>query len=111
MIIEIEKTFQALPREEREAIIQHGAVLRLSSLEKQFALAEQKTRGFEEKYHITLSKLETEGLPDNASHEMHEEYILWRHWAMTASKVKQELPILRKIVQQAELRELPHAGD
>ncbi len=46
----------------------------------------KEIRFFEEKYRMTLSELEEEGLPDNADYEMHEDYILWHHWSEGGSK-------------------------
>ena len=108
---QVEETFSSLPREEREAIISHGAVLRLSNLRKRLFLAESKVRHFEEKYKVTLAQLDTDGLPDDAGYEMHEDYIMWHHWAEVADKLKKDITSLEKIVQQGlYLGELSYAG-
>ena len=108
--ITLEKAFLALPGTEREAIIRYGAVLRLSGLERQLALAEQKVHRLEAKYRTTLPRLETAGLPDDAGYEMHEDYVMWRHWEKTASTLRQDLLAVQAVVQQT-VRELSHAGD
>jgi len=37
-------------------------------------------RAYEEKYQTTYQELHETGLPDDASVEMHEDYIIWSHW-------------------------------
>ncbi len=78
--MQLEMSFRALPRAEREAIISYGAVVRLSSLRKRHFLAQSKVQDFEKKYHTTLMQLEATGLPDDADFEMHEDYVMWQHW-------------------------------
>lgn len=108
---QVEKTFASLPREEREAIISHGAVLRLSSLRKRLFLAQSKERLFEERYGINLTQLDAKGLPDDAGYEMHEDYIMWHHWAAVAGKLEEDIASLETIAQQGlYLDELSHAG-
>ncbi|MBI1987008.1 MAG: hypothetical protein HYS70_01495 [Nitrospinae bacterium] len=96
---QIERAFSSLPFEERETIIRYGVAFRLSNLMKRLFLAESKIRYFEEKYKTTLTHLDTEGLPDDATYEMHEDYIMWHHWAAVAHKVKQDIDSLQKIAQ------------
>jgi len=84
--MQVEKTFLSLPREERKAIISHGAALRLSDLRKRLFLAESKVRHFEEKYKVTLARLDTDGLPDDAGYEMHEDYIRVQLLSVTSSQ-------------------------
>ena len=97
---QIEKTFSSLPPEERDAIISHGVALRLSNLRKRLFLAESKVRHFEEKYKVTLSQLDADGLADDADYEMHEDYILWHHWAEVADKIKTGIASLEETAQQ-----------
>lgn len=97
---QIEESFLSLPRAERDAIISHGTALRLSDLRKRLFLAESKTRHFEEKYRVPLAQLETEGLPDDADHEMHEDYIMWRHWTAVANKTRKDVASLEGIARQ-----------
>lgn len=111
MKIQVETVFATLPPEEREVIISHGTALRLSDLKKRHFLAASKVRYFEEKYHVTLPALESAGLPDKAGYEMHEDYILWRHWAAVANEIEKHLTSLEKIVQQGIFGErLLYAG-
>ena len=109
---QIEKTFLTLPPEERDAIISHGVALRLSNLRKRLFLAESKVRHFEEKYKVTLAQLDADGLPDDADYEMHEDYIMWHHWAAVADRTKKDITSLEEIAQQGlYMGELSYAGD
>ena len=94
---QIEEVFSSLRPEEKETIIRHGVALRLSDLRKRLFLAESKVRHFEEKYGTTLAQLEAEGLPDDAGYEMHEDYIMWRHWNMAAQKTRQDIDSIQEI--------------
>ena len=87
---EIEKKFSTLPDKDRETIISYGASLRLTSLKKRFFLADQKTKSFEKQYKTTLEKVETVGIPDDANHKMHEDYIEWSHWQGQQKSVKRK---------------------
>ena len=80
----IEGLFSSLPQNERAAIISYGIAIRLSDLRKRLFLAESKVKHFEGKFQTTLAKLDAEGLPDDADYEMHEDYILWHHWAVSS---------------------------
>lgn len=95
--LHIEQTFSALPAVEREFIIRHGVALRIVDLQKRLTLAEGKLRSFAERYRTTLEELETSGLPDDASVDMHEDYIMWRHWQATADQIRQDIVTLEKI--------------
>ena len=86
----MENAFLSLAPEEREVIISHGTALRLSDLRKRLFLAESKVQRFEGKYRKTLNQMETEGLPDDADYELHEDYIMWRHWTAVAGKAAME---------------------
>jgi hypothetical protein len=106
-----EKVFLSLPREERETIISHGTAIRLSNLKNRLFLAESKLRHYEEKYKVTIVQMDAEGLPDNADCEIHEDYIMWHHWADVADKVKKDVASLENIAQQGLFwRELSYAG-
>jgi len=94
----IEGFFSSLPQGERAAIISYGIAIRLSNLRKRLFLAESKVKHFEEKFQITLAELDAEGLPDDADWEMHEDYILWHHWAEVIGKTREALVSLEEMV-------------
>jgi hypothetical protein len=108
---EIEKKFLTLPDKDRETIISYGASLRLTSLKKRFFLADQKIKSFENQYKTTLEKVETVGIPDDADHKMHEDYIEWSHWVGAAKKCKKEIALVQGIVQQGlKTEDFPYVG-
>lgn len=96
----IEQAFLQLGAQERSDIIYHGALLRLSELKKRRFLATNKIRELEAQYGQSLWHLEETGLPDDASIEMHEDYILWCHWDQVANDAAEEIRRLQPIVSQ-----------
>ena len=95
----IDEEFLALSPAERKAVIRHGTAFRLSDLKKRAFLAQNKVRHYEEKYGTTLSHIELAGLPDDADYEMHEEYIMWRHWAAVVEEVEEDITALERIAR------------
>ena len=93
----IESKFLSLPAEEKVSVISHGVALRLSEWKKRLFLAESKVRFFEEKYSMPLAELDTKGLPDDADHEMHEDYIMWHHWTEALEKARKQIIDLETI--------------
>ncbi|MFZ5919272.1 MAG: hypothetical protein ACOYZ7_20260 [Chloroflexota bacterium] len=96
----IESTFSSLSGEERKTIISLGAALRLSFLKKRLFLAENKLQQFQEQYGVPLAQLDVKGLPDDADYTMHEDYLMWHHWADVADKIRPDIAALEEIVQQ-----------
>jgi len=99
-IMYIEELFSSLVPEERASVISHGAVLRLSEHRKRLLLAESRVRHFEKKYGLSLSALDAAGLPDDAGYEMHEDYIMWHHWAEAVEETKKRIQELEEIAEQ-----------
>ena len=97
---QVEEAFLSLPRQERNVIISYGTALVLSDLRKRLFLAESKVRHLEEKYQVALSQLDADGLPDDAGYEMHEDYVMWHHWAEVAEKVRKAIASLENIARQ-----------
>jgi len=95
----VEEAFLMLPPQEREAVISHGVALRLSDLRKRLFLSENKVRHFEEKYANTFDIVEDGGMADDADYEMHEDYVVWRHWTIVAEKTKRDIALLEEIAQ------------
>ncbi len=93
----IENKFSSLSSEEKVSVISHGVALRLSEWKKRLFLAENKVRFFEEKYTICLAELDEKGLPDDAGHEMHEDYIMWHHWTEAIEKARKQVLDLEAI--------------
>ena len=97
---QVEEAFLSLPRQERNVIISYGTALVLSNLRKRLFLAESRVRHLEEKYQVALSQLDADGLPDDAGYEMHEDYVMWHHWAEVAEKVRKAIVSLENIARQ-----------
>ena len=96
----IEGLFSSLVPEEKASIISYGVALRLSDLRKRLSLAESKVRLFEEKHHTSLEELDTKGLPNDAGYEMHEDYIMWHHWADVVEETRERIVSLEEIAEQ-----------
>lgn len=96
----IEELFSSLVPEEKVRVISHGVALRLSDLRKRLQLAKSRVRHFEETYHISLDELEAQGLPDDASYEMHEDYVMWHHWAEVIEETEARIAALEEIAEQ-----------
>lgn len=108
----IEELFSSLVPEEKAHVISQGVALRLSDLRKRLDLAESRVRHFEEKYTVSLGELEEQGLPDDADYEMHEEYIMWHHWAEVVEETRRRIAALEEIAEQGlYVGESPRAGD
>ena len=93
----IQNKFSSLSTEEKISVISPGVALRLSEWKKRHFLAESKIRHFEEKYHTSLGELDIKGLPDDADHEMHEDFIMCHHWTDAAEKAKKQIKDLESI--------------
>jgi hypothetical protein len=104
--VHLQETFHQLPQPQQLAIIYHGALWRLADLQKRNFLAESKVRAFEETYQHTLQQWEQQGLPDDASPTMHEDYILWHHWAGVVVQTEEEINRLQTLISQG-----PPSGD
>lgn len=108
--IQLEARFQTLPVSEKTLIISHGAALRLAQLRQRLFLAESKVRHFETKYATDLSVLDSQGLPDDAGYEFHEDYILWHHWQEVVLTVSEQIAALEGITSQGILSETMNVG-
>jgi len=95
-----------LPDEELACIVKQGAILRLPYLEARLLQAREHVKSFTTKYGTTLHDLRSQGLPENAGYEMHEDFIEWEYWG----DVLQETGIVVKNVK-ALLEKLEDASD
>ena len=100
-----EFSLSELVPEVQQRLVEFGAPLLLTEVEGRLALAERKIRAFERKYGMTLAELGQDGLPDDASVEMHEDFIEWSGWQRTreeASQIRASLkPLLEKSLAPA----------
>jgi len=99
----VSEIFAALPREDQKEIFNIGTVFRLLDLQKRLAQAQGNVQKFEAKYGTTLDMLESEGLPDDADYEMHEDYIGWHCRARVRKKTQDPLDMLSGVSKGHEL--------
>ncbi len=90
---------QLIP-EARQRLVELGAPLLLTEAEGRLALAERKIRDFERKYSTTFLRLSRAGLPDDASIEMHEDFIEWAGWQHTYEEAHQILASLEPFTEE-----------
>jgi hypothetical protein len=76
-------SYPALTPDIQRRLIALGVPLLLTETEGRLALAERKIANFERKYHTTMARLQRDGLPDDASMEMHEDFVEWSGWQAT----------------------------
>jgi len=89
-----------LPQKELAAIFKQGAVLRLPYLEGRLLKAEREIQLFKKKHKTSLAKLKSSGLPDNAGHEMHEDFIEWEYWDDVLTETKETIVQIKKLTTQ-----------
>lgn len=95
-----ELSLTKLVPEARHRLIKFGAPLLLTEAEGRLALAEHKIKAFERKYRTTLVRLCQEGLPDDASMEMHEDFIEWSGWQRTREEAQQIIASLEHVMEK-----------
>lgn len=84
-----------LPAREMVSILRQGSVLRLPHLEARLQMAQERVNRFEATYATTLEELLTQGLPDDAGYQMHEDFIEWEHWHDVAVETEKALGQLK----------------
>ena len=92
-----QEAFLQLPGDERASVLAFGIAMRLSQLRERLFLAQAKVKELEEKYGTVLAALDLEGLPDDASPEMHEDFILWHHWDERAQETWTKISLLEQL--------------
>ena len=90
-----EHTFITLIPEARQRLVELGAPLLQIEAESRLALAERRIKAFEQKYDTTLSQLRREGLPEDASIELHEDFVEWSGWQRTREEASQIIASLQ----------------
>lgn len=91
------------PAEELASILRQGAILRLPYLEGRLFQAREQVRQFEEKYGTTLDALRSQGLPDDADYEMHEDFIEWEYWSDVLHKTRMTVRSVKPLLERAEV--------
>jgi hypothetical protein len=90
----------AMMPEALQRLVELGTPLLLTETEGRLALAERKIASFERKYKITLAELRRDGLPDDASMAMHEDFVEWSGWQRTYEEANQILAALPPLLEK-----------
>jgi len=85
--------------EAQKRLVEFGAPLLLTEAEGRLALAERKITAFEQKHGTTLAQLRQDGLPDDASMEMHEDFVEWSGWQRTYAESSQIVASLKLLLE------------
>ena len=68
---------------------------------RQITTLRQEVDRFEQKYGMTLTRLRRDGLPNDASIEMHEDFVEWSGWNRTCEETGRILASLQPLVERA----------
>ena len=88
-----------LAPEAQMRLVEFGAPLLLTEAEGRLALAERKITAFEQKYGTTLAQIQQNGLPEDASMEMHQDFVEWSGWRRTYAESSQILASLKLLLE------------
>jgi len=100
-VVEIREMAE-LPTEELTSILRQGAILRLPYLEGRLLQASEQVKLFEEKYSITLDDLKSQGLPEDADYEMHEDFIEWEYWDDVLRETGMTVRTIKALLERVE---------
>jgi len=92
-----------LPAAELASILRQGAILRLPYLEGRLLQAREQVRRFEKKYGTTLDDLRSQGLPDDADYEMHEDFIEWEYWSDILHEISMTVRSVKALLERVEV--------
>jgi hypothetical protein len=98
----MERAFHSLTPEDRAEILSVGAAFHRLNLEKRLERSHNKLEAFEVKYHVTLDRLEADGLPDDADYAMHEDYFEWHYWTRVLEQTRKALETLSMLTPALE---------
>lgn len=90
-----EHSLSILVPEARRRLIELGAPLLRTEAEGRLLVAERKIEAFECKYKTTLAEWRRDGLPEDASIEIHEDFVEWSGWQRTLEQARQVIDSLR----------------
>jgi len=91
---DVPETLTRLPKQERDRLFRAGLYeavrARIRQLEAEIAECEAKVSHFEARYGMSLARFEHEGLAQQNSFQVHEDYNDWYYW-QGALEEKQQL--------------------
>jgi hypothetical protein len=103
---ELQKIVNKFPEMELAYILKQGTLLRLPHYEGRLMQARTSVKQFEVKYSTTLTALKSEGLPDDATFEMHEDFIEWEYWSDKAQKTEEMINSMKQLL--VRISTFPH---
>jgi hypothetical protein len=103
---ELQKIVNKFPEMELAYILKQGTLLRLPHYEGRLMQARTSVKQFEVKYSTTLTTLRSEGLPDDATFEMHEDFIEWEYWSDKVQKTEEMINSMKQLL--VRISTFPH---
>ncbi len=94
------KKIAKIPPQELTSIFKQGATLRLPYLEGRLLKARENVKNYEKKYNNTLNQLKTEGLPEDAGYELHEDFIEWEYWEEVLHETVETIGNIKKLLDE-----------
>lgn len=91
-----------IPTEELVSILKQGAILRLPYLEGRLFQAREQVKRFEEKYKTAVDNLRSQGLPEDADYEMHEDFIEWEYWDDVLKETEMAVTSITALLEKVE---------
>jgi len=91
-----------LPSQEMLSILRQGSILRLPHLEGRLRHSQEHVDHFEAMYKMTLDELITQGLPDDADYQAHEDFIEWEYWQDVNNETRMIIKNMKRILKKAE---------
>jgi len=76
--------------------------LRLPYLEGRLLQAREQIKNFKKKYKITLNTLKSQGLPEDAHYEMHEDFIEWEYWNDVLQETETAVRSIKVLLEKLE---------
>ena len=90
-----EQPLTALFPEAWRHLVELGAPLLRAEAEGRLLLAERTIEAFEQEYGTALIRWQRDGLPEDASIKMYEDFVEWSGWQDTLEKARQQILSLR----------------
>lgn len=91
-----------LPSQEMLSILRQGSMLRLPHLEGRLRQAAEQVTRFEVVHEKTLAELMAQGLPDDATYQVHEDFIEWEYWQDVLIETENIIKNVKRILEKAD---------
>ena len=91
-----------IPTAELACIVKQGAILRLPYLEGRLLQARGHVKRLSEKYQTPVETLKSQGLPEDAGYETHEDFIEWEYWDDVLRETETVVRSIKALLEQLE---------